>query len=210
MPDSASQNFRPTRGKGRLEKFLSKQRTAKVLKAIDPNLFLGEVLDIGCGTFPGFLLAAPFQKKVGVDQIRSDWADELYGDQHQNLKIIHADLAGTIQLPFPNQQFDCITSLACIEHLEPESLPSLFREMHRLLKPGGQVVLTTPHAFANIPLQIMAWLGLVSKEEIEEHKSLFFHHHILSLFEKSQFSSEAISVQGFQFGLNILAVARQQ
>lgn len=196
----------PTRGLGKLEGIISKGRMSKVMKNIHPALFNGEVLDIGCGTYPLFLLRSPFSRKVGVDQVQS-MSFPKGEDASAGLELHQLSLTGLIRLPFPDASFGCVTSLACIEHLEPESLPALFKEVYRVLKPNGMVLMTTPHALADKPLRLMARLGLVSKEEIEEHKSLFRHQHIFDLFLKSGFPKNQITVTGFQFGMNILGMA---
>jgi SAM-dependent methyltransferase len=45
--------------------------------------------------------------------------------------------------PFPNSFFDAITCLSVIEHGVP--LEDYFREMHRLLKPGGLLITSTDY-----------------------------------------------------------------
>lgn len=50
----------------------------------------------------------------------------------------------TQKLPFPNGDIDEILSNHCIEHISWRSLPFVFREWHRVLKPGGRVFLRTP------------------------------------------------------------------
>lgn len=46
-------------------------------------------------------------------------------------------------IPFPDAQFDVVTCSEVIEHLE--NFRALLREAHRVLKPGGVLVLTTPN-----------------------------------------------------------------
>jgi len=49
----------------------------------------------------------------------------------------------TESLPFENSAFDLVTCTEVIEHLEHYRYT--LREMHRVLKPGGALVLTTPN-----------------------------------------------------------------
>lgn len=198
--------MRPTRGHGWLEGIISKSRMSMVMKHIPPSLHQGEVLDIGCGSYPLFLIRSPFRRKVGVDQVNSSWANSI-GASSTEVEFHQLSLNGEIRLPFSDSSFGCITSLACIEHLEPASLPCLFAEIYRVLKPTGTTLITTPHALADKPLRLLAKIGMVSKVEIEEHKSLFMNQQIFDLFLGSGFNSEKIVVNSFQFGLNILGVA---
>jgi SAM-dependent methyltransferase len=46
-------------------------------------------------------------------------------------------------LPFPNESFDVIKCLEVIEHVADER--RTFRELARVLRPGGTLILTTPH-----------------------------------------------------------------
>jgi SAM-dependent methyltransferase len=193
---------RPTRGHGRLEGFIARLRIAAALAAIDPALHGAEILDVGCGSHPFFLLQAPFARKVGIDQL--DPTEQIPG-----LELSRLSFKGGVRLPFPDDTFACVTSLAVIEHLDPESLPGLFAEIRRVLKPSGQLVLTTPHAFADGILRVLARMGLVSREEIDEHQSLFLHRHLRDLLGQAGFLAAKIRVRGFLLGLNILAVAKK-
>lgn len=195
---------RPTRGHGILEGFIARRRMNAALRAIPQRLHGAEILDVGCGSHPFFLLAAPFSRKVGVDQI-----EPAAGAAHPGLELSRLSLNGDVRLPFPDAGFACVSSLAVIEHLEPAGLPDLLAEIRRVLKPGGLLILTTPHAFADGILRFLARMGLVSKEEIDEHKSLFHHRHIRGLLAQAGFPAGKTRVSGFLMGLNILAVAEK-
>jgi SAM-dependent methyltransferase len=180
----------------------------QVRKALKPSVLGTEILDVGCGSFPLWLHRAPFSRKVGVDQLAAIGVDGS-GPAPGGIEVRKLSLDGKERLPFPDGSFSCVTSLAVIEHLEPSALPALMAEMHRVLKPSGQLLLTTPHALADGLLRLLAKAGLVSAEEIEDHKSLFFHGHIRSLLRHGGFPGEKIQVGGFLLGLNILAVAEK-
>jgi len=49
-------------------------------------------------------------------------------------------------LPWPNGSFDAVVSTEGIEHFENHY--SFLRELHRILKPGGPLLLTTPNIMA--------------------------------------------------------------
>ena len=76
--------------------------------------------------------------------------------------------------PFPDEFFDAITCLSVIEHGIP--LESYFREMHRLLKPGGLLITSTDYFPAPIDTKGMVAHGapvrIFSKPEIQAAISL--------------------------------------
>ncbi len=193
---------RPTRGTGILEALLARLRIRRALAALIPPPRGDSILDIGCGSNPWFLLRAPFTRKIGLDPEAAS-----PGTEDSGVERIRFAWEPGARLPFPDADFACVSSLAVIEHLDPASLPGLFAEMNRVLAPGGRLILTTPHAVADPVLRALARLGLVSREEIDEHKSLFRHQDLRALLQGAGFKQEGIRVAGFLFGWNIVALA---
>jgi ubiquinone/menaquinone biosynthesis C-methylase UbiE len=98
-------------------------------------------LDIGTGN--GFLPRIARASLNGVHITGTDFAENALAaaaDALDEQKLADLDAQG---LPFENESFDFITCLEVIEHLVfPEQALS---EMHRVLKPGGRVVITVPN-----------------------------------------------------------------
>ncbi len=104
----------------------------------------GRVLDVGCAF--GWALA----------DLR-DYADELWGvdiddraleraaRDYPFLNLVRATGA---ELPFDARSFDVVILTEVIEHVSDASKEPLVREVHRVLRPGGTLVLTAPHAGA--------------------------------------------------------------
>ncbi|MDR1112274.1 MAG: methyltransferase domain-containing protein [Bacteroidales bacterium] len=97
----------------------------------------GKLLDYGCGSKPYKSLFANVTQYVGVD------IDNNPGHDHKNEDI---DLFyDGVHLPFGNGEFDAVFSSQVLEHV-PNIHHSL-SEMHRVMKPGGHVLLTLPFVF---------------------------------------------------------------
>ena len=131
-----------TRGRGIAEPLLAFLRARKANSLIPAQLRSGSILDIGCGTYPYFLAHTSFKRKFAIDQI----ALPAQTSEVLRIKSFTLDLDNEPRLPFDDAFFTPITLLAVVEHLDPANMASLFKEVYRVLRPGGQVILTTPAA----------------------------------------------------------------
>lgn len=98
-----------------------------------PRHARGRLADLGCGNVPLYGAYGALVSSVTC----VDWAQSHHARRHVD---VEADLGAT--LPFADASFDTIVLSDVLEHVaEPEHL---WREMARLLAPGG-------HAFVNVP-----------------------------------------------------------
>lgn len=129
----------------------------------------GTLLDVGCGT--GTLwrhVRDRFDRYVGTDIVRYD------GLPHD--AEFHAIDLDTGRIPMPDQSGDAVTAVETIEHLEN---PRAFaRELVRLCKPGGWVVITTPNQ-----LSLLSKLTLVAKNEFNAFRAGNYPAHLTALLE---------------------------
>ena len=89
----------------------------------------GTLLDVGCGRKPyANTYFAGATSYTGVDYFTETSQPDI--------------VASAVDLPVDNQSFDTVVSTELLEHV-PEPLRAL-REMHRVLKPGGYLILSTP------------------------------------------------------------------
>ena len=97
--------------------------------------------------------------------------------------------------------FDCITALAVLEHVrEPDAFATA---CHRLLSPGGRVVLTVPHPAVDRIVEALIFLRLADGMDFDEHHG-FDVADTGPIFEGVGF--RRVAVRPFQLGLNRLFV----
>jgi len=112
-----------------------------------------DVLDVGCNTGYGTMhLVSAARRVVGVDV--SPRAIELARQRATDgsPEFLHTDGGA---LPFGDATFDLVTSFQVLEHV-PEPLEYL-REIRRVLRPGGTVILTTPNATVRLYPGMQPW-----------------------------------------------------
>ena len=97
------------------------------------------VLDVGFGN--GLVLQhlqGRFDERVGVDLALNAHA---LGLRKQGIRVLKADAAKG--LPFRAGHFDLVVSLDVIEHVFDPA--EFLRELRRVLRPGGKLVVSTPN-----------------------------------------------------------------
>jgi SAM-dependent methyltransferase len=146
------------------------------------------LLDVGCNAgdllwdcrraFPGMVLAGVEINPAALLAARRRLPDV-------DLRAAPGDA-----IPFPDESFDCVTCIEVLEHIPAERRGASLREMHRVLRPGGCLVLRTPHAGTfgwldsnNVRFRL-PWLygklvGLGRRDAGYEHGSagVVWHHH---------------------------------
>lgn len=196
-----------TRGNGVLETFLSKQRSLMANKLISINQRKGRVLDIGSGSYPLNLINTIFNDKYAIDKFLNE--DHKKIDECKDINFFNFDLEKETILPFNDNYFDVVTMLAVFEHIEKDKLIPIILEIKRVLKNDGSYILTVPAYWTDKLLVILSKIGLVSKEEVEEHKDSYTHKKIFYYLNKSGFSNENIRVGYFELFMNLWVVAKK-
>lgn len=112
--------------------YLNRRPLYKALKSELEENYYNNVLDVGCGSKP---YRALFRTKsyIGIDV-------EVSGHDHANSEI--DEFFDGINIPFPDNSFDLVFSSQVFEHVEHHE--ELLDEIHRVLAPGGKLILTIP------------------------------------------------------------------
>jgi ubiquinone/menaquinone biosynthesis C-methylase UbiE len=115
---------------------------------------------------------------------------------------VRADLRSP--LPFPSGNFDHVVMLAVLEHLtEPETV---LREAHRVLAPGGSLIMTWPSAMVDPILDLLHKFHLISDEmESDEHQKRIPAMAVQEMLRRIGFRT--FFHRRFELGLNNLMVA---
>lgn len=121
-------------------------RVRNVLRLAEP-LHRERVVDLGSGWGTlSFAMAPLVGEVVGVDF--SSRAVALSEERIRreggpaNLRFLQAD-AGDTRLP--GEAWDLVVAADLVEHLYPRQAEAVYREAHRLLRPGGRFAIWTPH-----------------------------------------------------------------
>jgi 2-polyprenyl-3-methyl-5-hydroxy-6-metoxy-1,4-benzoquinol methylase len=129
----------------------------------------GTIVDVGCGT--GNLrrsLGDGFVRYLGIDAVR-------YPELPAEIDFLQSDLNAP-PTPVPSGIADVVVSVETIEHLEN---PRAFvRELVRLAKPGGWVMLTTPNQ-----LSLRSFLNLVFRHRFVAFRDENYPAHVTALLE---------------------------
>jgi SAM-dependent methyltransferase len=131
------------------------------------NISGGTFVDVGCGSGQLYsYVGERFNRYVGIDVV-----------QYENLRPeidfrLHDLDAG--RLPVPADMADVAAAVETIEHMENPRL--LFRELVRVTKPGGWVLVTTPNQ-----LSFLSLLTLLCKQRFNAFQDVHYPAHITAL-----------------------------
>jgi SAM-dependent methyltransferase len=174
-----------------LDRVLRDWRIAQATSLIPPG---AEVLDVGCHDGALFRAIGPaLRSGLGLD---GDLLGELEGPAYRLLPGYFPE-----DLPADAGPFDVVTMLAVFEHIPPDAQPTLVDAIHRVLRPGGLVVITVPSPAVDHILDVMMKARALDGMETEQHYG-FVPADLPPLFADHGF--EMTLERRFQLGLNNL------
>ena len=135
-------------------------------------------LDVGCagGTFINFLDKKKISHGVDISDNQINYAKKNYQTNKHKFFLIKNNI-----LPFKNNNFDIITNLQLIEHLSIKDNKELIREIHRVLKPNGKLIITTPN-YHSPWILVEKIVNLLGKVNYQEQHIIFFNKKKIEIF----------------------------
>ena len=101
------------------------------------------ILEVGFGTGVSFLnLHEIYQEIHGLDlTVNVDDVKKVFDRLGVPTFLRNGNV---LNMPYENDTFDTVLLISVLEHLKPSELDPAFREIHRILKTGGQMVYGVP------------------------------------------------------------------
>jgi SAM-dependent methyltransferase len=136
------------------------------------------VVDLGCGGGMDVFLAArkvgSTGRVIGIDMTTEMLERARAGQQKLGLTNVEFHQSTIDRLPLPDNSVDCVIS-NCVINLVPDKL-AVFREILRVLKPGGRVALSDIALKQELPIEVKqsveAYVGCISGAIlIDEYRS---------------------------------------
>jgi SAM-dependent methyltransferase len=163
------------------------------------------VVDLGCGGGMDVFLAArkvgSSGRVIGIDMTVEMLERARAGQQKLGLTNVEFHQSTIDRLPLPDNSVDCVIS-NCVINLVPDKL-AVFREILRVLKPGGRVALSDIALKQELPSEVKqsveAYVGCISGAIlIDDYRSLL---------EQAGFASVVVTDTGSD--LNAYAAASE-
>lgn len=179
-----------------------RRRAFWVLKKIQLPPKKANILDAGCGDgFYLYLLSElfPSASLIGLDCNRLALKSARGNLRGKEIKLLLGDI---IKIPLKDNQFDVVLASEVLEHLNDDYLA--VKELVRVLKPGGQLLITVPHAnfpFLWDPINWLSeacfgfhfskgfWAGIWN-----QHLRLYTTQQLLKLLKKGRLKDIKLSV----------------
>ena len=160
------------------------------------KIISGTVLEIGSGEGYGIMeLASKADHYIAVDKYKTSISDELKAAN--NITFIETNVPPLKGIE--DNSIDFVVAFQVIEHIKDDK--GFLREIYRVLKPGGKVMLTTPNSLMSLsrnPWHFREYtpeqMGEVLKSSFDEYelKGVFGNEKVMEYYHKNKESVRKI------------------
>lgn len=148
------------------------------------------ILDVGCGTGANLVMLSQFGDAEGVDISE----DALSFCRERGLENVRHGAAE--KLPYEDETFDLVTALDVVEHLDDDVAG--LKEMRRVLRPGGHLLLF-------VPTFMFLW-GV--QDEVSNHRRRYRMPELRRTVEKAGFRVERTTYANITFFMPVLLIRK--
>jgi len=172
------------------------------------KLVSGTVLEVGSGEGYGIIELAPkADHYIAVDKYNTEISDEL--KKENNITFIQAEVPPLKGIE--DNSVDFVVTFQVIEHINDDEM--FLQEIHRVLKPGGKLILTTPNSMMSLtrnPWHTREYtpeqMGEVLKSSFDNYelKGVFGNDKVMDYYNKNKESVRKITrfdILNFQYWL---------
>tara|TARA_B110000908_G_scaffold159180_1_gene201097 strand:- start:583 stop:1359 length:777 start_codon:yes stop_codon:yes gene_type:complete len=172
------------------------------------KLISGTVLEIGSGEGYGIMELAPLADNyIAVDKYNTEISDELM--KTNNITFIQTEVPPLKEIE--DNSIDFVVTFQVIEHIKDDKM--FLKEIYRVLKPGGKVILTTPNSMMSLtrnPWHIREYspeqMGEMLKNSFDNYdlKGVLGNDKVMDYYNKNKESVRKITrfdILNFQYWL---------
>ncbi len=161
------------------------------------KIISGTVLEVGSGEGYGIMELAPkVEHYIAVDKYNTAISDELKAAN--NITFVQTEVPPLKGIE--DNSVDFVVTFQVIEHIEDDEM--FLQEIHRVLKPGGKVILTTPNVMMSLtrnPWHIREYtpeqMGDVLQSSFDNYelKGVFGNDKVMDYYNKNKASVRKIT-----------------
>jgi 2-polyprenyl-3-methyl-5-hydroxy-6-metoxy-1,4-benzoquinol methylase len=159
------------------------------------------IADLGCG-YDATFVRSILDEVASAALVDVALADDLKANP--KVRAVEGVLPDALAA-FDSGSFDVVMCMSVLEHLEQPG--DTVREFHRLLAPGGTLLVNVPNWAGKRMLELSAFqLKLSPADSIDDHKAYYDPKDLWPLLVKAGFRPQRIRCFRHKFGLNTFAV----